>query len=855
MELLIAKNVTRLVGGQALFAPVDLRLRDGDRLGLVGANGSGKSTLLRLLAGLEQPDEGTVSRAPGVRLALLPQRDPAPSASESESSVMAVALSALEHVRMLEAGLRREEERIAGGEDRGEAYAALSDEHERSGGYRASSRLREYLAALDFIPSDHDRPVGTLSAGQRRRLALAQVLSQAPDILLLDEPTNHLDIHARSWLAARLAAWPGALVVVSHDRALLAASTQHTAFLAPERQLSSTARSRLQLESGHYDVAKLRLEALHRSDDRRDQLRRKEVARLDAMASELRGFGHKAVARRARAERQRDELRSQAQPDANSRPSTRFTGARLSAGAQAPRTAPGVLLEARNLALQGVIVATDVRLEAGQRVALLGANGSGKSTLLGLLSGAIPASDAVATDAVASGAVASGDVTVNAAHPELRFRPGLKLRHLDQLTRGVADDVSALEQARIMFGNVTAGRLLAGAGLAPSAWPKLPAQLSGGERAGVGLALTLNQDADLWFLDEPSNDLDLDAVEALEAELEAKLAATGAALVLATHDRHLAERLCSEFWGLRDGELERYADLNTYLAGRPLPSSAARGPVPDESAAAAPPLDDAAASRGPAAATEVAAAKSEDPARLEELEDERTELLRRLSEQVNLSERERRRSQERVRWLESELMVAYSARLPPPAPSFRLLEGGVTFFADDLSALDTNTPTAPAAGAAQRFGLVAARDPSAAAATLANLAARVGPGEGLGEGCLAAWLELRLVERICHLRLLESRDACLLPAGRAALVDAGTRLAFTRLGATAVQLFWHEETLGDSLGASLRPAGDGWWALGLGEFLTSEGWVRKVGSGRGDEAPSDGARKRTRRSSNPGREP
>lgn len=815
MELLVAKNITRIREGRPLFAPIDFGLSDGDRVGLVGANGSGKSTLLRLLAGLEAPDEGAVNQAPGVRIALLPQYDEKLLPSDGEASVMSVALAALEPVRALEAQLRHEEERIAAGEERGEAYALLQDEHERLGGYRAASRLREYLAALGLGESELEQPVCTLSVGQRQRLAVARALAQAPDVLLLDEPTNHLDIHARAWLTTRLASWPGALVLVSHDRALLTATTQRTAFLTPERQLGSSARFRLRLESGPYDAAKLRLQAGHRSDAKREQLRRKEVARLEAMATELQRFGRKGATRRRRAERQRDELRLQSPQGEPSTPSTQFIAARASASGP---TASGVLLESRGLRLSGVINPVDVRIEAGQRIALVGANGSGKSALLGLLSGVIP---------------------VSGGGSELRFRDGLKLRHHDQATRGLEDDASVLEQARRRFGNVTAGRLLAQVGLPPSAWAKSPQQLSGGERARVGLALTLNQDGDLWFLDEPSNDLDLAAVEALEAELDAKLDSSGAALVLVTHDRRLAQSLCNEIWAVRDGELLRYRDLDAYFTGRsaePEDAAAADEASLVERSDASTGLSGAVNSGVATAGTAVVAVTG----RLDQLEEERTEHLRTLDEQTNLSERERRRHLERLRWLESELMGAYAARLPPALPRYRLREGPFRLFADDLAVAhgavdapaEAGTPEIGGAASAirGRFGLVAAFDAEPAAAALALIAAGRGVDEEGEEGAgalVGAWLQLSIASGVCHLQLLESPNACLLPEGRTALINAGARLAFMMLGAKAVQLFWRPPSPGKPLLTVLKPAGDGWWALGLGEFLALEGWVNE----------------------------
>ncbi|NLG08709.1 MAG: ABC-F family ATP-binding cassette domain-containing protein [Deinococcales bacterium] len=831
MELLVARGVTRLVGGSELFAGVDLRLAAGDRLGLVGPNGSGKSTLLRTLAGLEPPDAGRLLRAPGVRLGYLPQRDEARPAGAL--TVWQAARGALAHLDELERRLREEERRLAAGAASDEAYAHLRAEFERLGGFEAEAALRRELAAVGFGPQDDARPVAELSAGERRRLALARTLAAAPDVLVLDEPTNHLDLPARARLARRLARWRGAVVVVSHDRALLDEATNRTAFLEPSR-LDPSAPARWALEGGHYAVARARRDGVLRASHKRERERQKEARRLEAMAAELATFGRKANARRRAALRQRQRLLAPHDAGASAGGAGAPDGPRLAGPGTAKRRARGAatLLEAEHLTAPAVLEDVTLRLAGGDRVALLGPNGSGKSTLLRLLAGELASTDARA---------------------EVRYAPALRLRHVDQSSRGLADGAPLLEQAEARVGRVAAGRLLAGAGVPPRAWASPPEALSGGERARAGLALALAEDADLWLIDEPTNDLDLAAVEALEEQLAAKLDASGAALVLATHDRRLAERLATEVWAVEGGALRRYRDVARYLAGEPL--GAPPAPLPP----------------APAAAPAAPSALPEPAAGLEALEEERLELLRLRDEALDLTERERARLAARLTAVEEALMEAYAARLPVAAPRYRLLERGAPLFADELPAPEgaqarlavvapalvptvqavQAVPATGATGTAGAWGTAGVgADPAAlaAAGALAALAEGAPPARALA-GCAAGWVEVRLLREagerpeerldgtapegeaarsrrspsaVAHLRLVERDDACLLPAARAALVNGAARLAFTRLGAQAVQLY-HP---GPLPGALLEAAGAGWWALGLGGFLRAEGWRR-----------------------------
>ena len=802
-----------LAGGSELLEGVSLRLSTGDRVGLVGANGSGKSTLLRALAGAEQPASGRLWRAPGVRVGYLAQ---SAQTLPPGQTLWQAASRYLEGVRELEARMRQAERETMLSEAQVEEYARLQSEFERAGGFGAEAVLRRELAAVGFTGADDGRLVASLSAGERRRLALAGTLASAPDLLLLDEPTNHLDIAARVSLTRRLAAWSGALVVVSHDRALLDGTTTLTGFLA-RPSLPSGGPARLHLERAPYSEARARRLGSLAAADKRARQHAKEAQRLEVMAAELATFGKKAAARKRAAQRDLRRLRlggALAGTPAEAPPHLATTAA------AAVRQGAATLLEATALSSPPAIDNVDLSVRRGDRVALLGPNGSGKSTLLALLAGTRPSSDPTT---------------------ELRYLPGLKLRIIGQEDRGLADGVSLWQQATERVGGVRAGRLLAGAGVPPERWSAVPGELSGGERARAGLALSLAEEADVWLLDEPTNDLDLAAVEALEAQLLEKLDGSGAALLLATHDRRLAANLTSEVWALQDGQVAHFAGVNEYLVSQTAEAAAAAPATRGSGSALPEPTQSHGAATGGAgrvgqaaqdAASPAPAAEAPAGADLDALEERRAELLRLRDEHGALSERERGRVQAALDEVEEALMAAYGARLPALAPAYRLVERGLTLFADHLEG-----GAAPPQGTAPRDRLVVVvpqvRSDSSPAATAAaafgRLAAvRYGAGGGLADpdhvllDCAACWLEVRLQQQVGHLQFVDRTQACTLPYVRAALADAGARLAFTRLGARAVQLH-HAGLLPGTL---LAAAGSGWWSLGLGEFLVLEGWGR-----------------------------
>ena len=223
MLLVNFSKVSMDYGGNAVFDEVDLEVLEGQRVGLVGENGSGKSTLFRLIAGLDTPVEGTVTKRRNLTVGyLLQEVDPLQGHKSVYETVAGLSPEMLE----LAATMHRLEARMSDGQEANmeavlNEYGKVQEKFEGMGGYAAEHRVEDVLGGLGFKPEQYDQPVGTLSGGEKKLVSLARLLLTMPDLLLLDEPDNHLDLEAKAWLEGFIAGYPGTVMIISHDRYLL----------------------------------------------------------------------------------------------------------------------------------------------------------------------------------------------------------------------------------------------------------------------------------------------------------------------------------------------------------------------------------------------------------------------------------------------------------------------------------------------------------------------------------------------------------------------------------------------------------------------------------------------------------
>ncbi|GAA3246409.1 ATP-binding cassette domain-containing protein [Pseudonocardia petroleophila] len=474
-------------GGRPVLAGVDLTASAGDRLAVVGENGRGKTTLLQVLAGRLPVDRGEVRRAGSLGVAdqQLPVDGTVGDLIDVELAAVRTALRVLDEAAQALA---------AGRPGSADAYAAALAAVDALDAWDADRRVEVSLAALGAV-DDRSRPLATLSVGQRHRVRLAGLLGAGHDVLLLDEPTNHLDAAGLDHLTDRLLRHPGAVVLVSHDRALLADVATTVLDLDP------TSDGRPRTYGGGYAgylegrrAERERWEALHL--DQVEQ-RRRLSDDLSAAQNRLRdgwrpdkGTGKHARATRAPAlvravHRRREQLA--AHSVSVPRPPLRFTPPELP-------TRPGPLLRADAVTVAGRLPdPCDVALASGERLVVTGPNGAGKSTLLAVLAGSL---------APATGAVTRG--------------PGVRVGRLAQ------ESAPAGRPPGPTFGLVEdAGRPVA--------------ELSVGARRRLDLARVLAGLPHVLLLDEPTNHLSAALVDELTEALET----TAAAVVLATHDRRL----------------------------------------------------------------------------------------------------------------------------------------------------------------------------------------------------------------------------------------------------------------------------------------------------------------------------
>ncbi|MFL5844426.1 MAG: ABC-F family ATP-binding cassette domain-containing protein [Solirubrobacteraceae bacterium] len=506
-NLVNLKDVDKGYGSRSVLRGVTLGIAEGDRIGVVGRNGDGKSTLLALIGGTEEADAGAVTRLGSLRIGVIAQGDELDSAQTIREELVG---GRADHEWAADAGFRAVLDGLLGG-----------------------------VEARRF-PQGLDTPIAGLSGGERRRIALAQLLLDTPDLLLLDEPTNHLDVEGVDWLARHLAARRGSIVVVTHDRWFLDAVCTAT--------WEVTDGTVHQYEGGYAAYVLARAERDRQAaaqDARRNQLVRKELAWL------RRGPPARTAKPKFRIEAANALIADE--PEARDTVELlRFATARL--GNKVLEAIDVVVRFGERVLLNRVTW----RLGPGDRVALVGVNGAGKTTLINVLAGEL---------APTSGRVDKGQ-TVRIAHlsQDAAEIPG-HLRALQALeeVRGRATVSDGRE--------LTAGALAERFGFRGDKGRTLVRDLSGGERRRLQLMRLLMAEPNVLLLDEPTNDLDIDTLTALEDLLDG----WPGTLVVVSHDRYFVERVCDNVYGLLGGGdirhlpggIEQYLEQRRAEEGQP----------------------------------------------------------------------------------------------------------------------------------------------------------------------------------------------------------------------------------------------------------------------------------------------
>ncbi len=522
MSLLQANDLTKSYGAQDVLTGVSLAIPRQARISLIGPNGVGKSTLLHLLAGIEKPDSGTIQVARGVEIGYLPQESASAIKASSAETIRDLCLGAFEELRQRERRLRELEQAMGDSDHVNEAmmqYGTLQESFELAGGYTYEVRMQQVLGGLGFMPQEFDFPLARLSGGERTRALLARLLLDDPDLLILDEPTNHLDLEAIEWLEAWMRDFPGAAVIVSHDRYFLDRVIDQVWELHPEG-----------LTSYHGDYSAY----VHQRAERMALLEARYQAQQEHIRKEQ-NYIQRNIAgqntRQAQGRRKRLErmLRDEAikLPDSFRTAQIRFSEAKRSGD---------LVLQTSELAIgypdsdQALFHVPDLTLLRGECVALIGPNGAGKTTFLRTLLGDLEPY--------------RGQVTLGAS---------LQLGYFEQAHAGLQPGHTLLEEVLATDETLLiseARNLLGRFAFSGDDVQKTVAVLSGGEMGRLALLKLVLQGANLLLLDEPSNHLDIPSQETLQAALEA----FNGTILLVTHDRYLIRALASQVWVISPDE-------------------------------------------------------------------------------------------------------------------------------------------------------------------------------------------------------------------------------------------------------------------------------------------------------------
>lgn len=523
--MISVNNVSVYFGAKPLFEDISFVISAKERIALVGKNGAGKSTLLKLLAGIDEPTQGTISRPKGIRIGYLPQ---VMQVSDGRT-VLGECQQVFSHITELEAEVDRLTEEMATRTDYDSAeYMELIERHaqrsdllamQSTGSIEAS--IEKTLLGLGFERTDFDRPTSEFSGGWRMRIELAKILLQRPDILLLDEPTNHLDIESIRWLERFIAAGSAALVLISHDRAFIDATTNRT----------------LEIELGRlHDYKTNYSHYLVLREERLEQQRRayenqqKEIQEIERFIERFRYKPTKSDQVQSRI-KQLEKIERIEIEDIDRRAMHFSFLPAVTSGAYP------VIIEGLSKSYGAHTIFSDVTMtiERGEKVAFVGKNGSGKSTLIKCIMGEV-------TDYTG---------TLKLGHNvEVGYFAQTQSAELDGgYTVYETIDREAQGEIRTRINDLLGAFMFGG-----EESEKKVSVLSGGERGRVALIKLLLRPANLLILDEPTNHLDIRSKNVLK---EAILRFTGTVIIV-SHDREFLDGLVSRVYEFRAGRVSEH---------------------------------------------------------------------------------------------------------------------------------------------------------------------------------------------------------------------------------------------------------------------------------------------------------
>ena len=531
MILLALQDVRKSFGTHEVLKSVSFTLQNGERMGMVGVNGSGKSTLMKIIAGQETADEGSVNIQKGLRIGYLAQQ----GELTGEETVQETLESVFEPQRRMEAELRALEAEMAeSGADPealrrlGGRYDALTREFERSNGYGWRSTVQGVLAGLK-LRDYRDMKTSLLSGGERTRLCLGRMLLTEPDLLLLDEPTNHLDLKSIAWLEDYLAAYRGAVLVVSHDRYFLDRVCGRMAELI---------LGTVETYDGNYSAYLEKRTAVYEIRMKAWELQQKEIARQEAIIAMYRRFNREKSIKAAESREKRlEKIERLEKPQEEGTVHFRFETRR--------RTGDDVLMTdglRKGYGDRTLFENLKLHVRSGDRIALIGDNGTGKSTLLRCLIG---------EEKPDAGSV--------------RWGTGVDIGYYDQHQAGLNEKKTVLDEVWDRFPRLEQYEVRGALGMFLFTGDEVfepVSTLSGGEKGRVALTELMLRGDNVLLLDEPTNHLDMDSREVLENALR-EFEGT---IIAVSHDRYFINRFAEKVCVLENGGIREYlGNYDSYL--------------------------------------------------------------------------------------------------------------------------------------------------------------------------------------------------------------------------------------------------------------------------------------------------
>jgi len=516
--MLTLSGIKKSYGDRVLFADVTLQLNRGDRIGLVGPNGAGKTTLFSIILGEEPANEGEISSERGISMGYLPQE----SAAVGDETVIELATAITpEFVKLRRILKAWEADHPIEALHPEEVHDDVHDRFNELGGYRLEARAKQILAGLSFREKDFDRPAREMSGGWVMRAHLARLLTHEPDLLLLDEPTNHLDLEALLWFQDYLKAYPGAILLISHDREFL---NQLVGSIVEIRQ------SKLLRYRGNYDDYLLQREAHEEQLLAAFKHQEREIGRLMDFVNRFRAKNTKASQAQSKLKQIERMDKVEAPINDDKRIDFEFP--------QPQRSGQKVItLENIHHAYGEVVVyrGMDFRAERGQRTVLVGPNGAGKSTLLKILAGVLTPQAGTRTLGHNAKAGYYSQYRVDMLNPE---RTVLE-EALDTPQRVTEQFIRTLLGSFLFRGD--------------DVFKKVEV-LSGGEKSRLALVKLLLDPPNLLLMDEPTTHLDMSSIDALAFALD-QFQGT---LIFISHDVYFIRALANHVVHVNAGQLTHY---------------------------------------------------------------------------------------------------------------------------------------------------------------------------------------------------------------------------------------------------------------------------------------------------------